>query len=783
LKDAASAAIYGARASNGVVLITTKRGKANRSGVSFNTYVGFTRLANTIDVLDAQQYKDLMTERGETIDPAFNANTDWQEETFGTGINQNYQLAFTGGGTNTQYYMSLGYLKDKGMVEPARFDRYSARLNVDHKVTNWLKIGANINYIRSITKNAGDNASSGRGGIIMSALNTPPIMSIMKDDGSGEFTQNPFQASWETPLSYMSRDEKTRDNRLLANLNTDVRLFPGLNYRMNLGTDISNSNYDFYVDPLRTVFGRQNHGVANIGRSDYFSWLWENTLTYTKKFGYNNLTALVGMSAQENNWGTAYVNTIDLPVNGVQTTNAGNQIQSAGNTKTVSSIVSQFSRFIYDYDSRYLFTAAFRRDGSSKLAEGNKWDFFPSFSAGWRISRESFFQNVNGINDLKLRVGWGQTGNQEGLSDFASMGLLNFERQTPGTPLNGPAIKRYTIANPDLRWEKTTQANVGIDLTFLNERITFTADAYWKTTKDLILAIPLPSSTGVEQPFSRNDGELENKGFEFSVSSKNVTGSNFSWNTDFNISFNKNKVTKLGLQKIYDFAGIYSNGQNVIRVIEGQELGMFYGYVSNGVDPATGMIVYEDINKNGFVTPDDRTVIGYAAPKFTYGMTNTLSFKNFDLNIFIQGVSGNDVFNATRVDLEGMFDSKNQSVDVLNRWKNPGDVTDMPRAIPSSSGNIDNINNSTRFIENGSFLRLKSATLAYNLPQSFTQRLKLQKASFYITGQNLFTITDYSGFDPEVNTYGVNSRGTEFGVDYGTYPQTRQIVFGVNIDF
>jgi TonB-linked SusC/RagA family outer membrane protein len=453
-------------------------------------------------------------------------------------------------------------------------------------------------------------------------------------------------------------------------------------------------------------------------------------------------------------------------------------LDGAGNTKTVSALVSQFARFMFDHDDKYLFTAAFRRDGSSKLAEENKWDFFPSFSAGWRISQEKFMENATSINDLKLRVGWGQTGNQEGLSDFQVMGLLDFERVTPGSSLNGPAVKRYSIANPDLKWEKTTQTNIGVDLTFLDNRITFTTDVYWKQTNDLILAIDLPSNVGAVQPFYRNDGKLENRGVEFAVSSKNVANKTLTWTTDFNISFNKNEVTELGLQKIYDYAPIYSNNQNAIRVTVGQPLGAFYGYVAQGVDPTTGDIIFEDLDKNGLITPDDRTFIGYAAPKFTYGMTNNLTWKNFDFSIFFQGVQGNDIYNATRVDLEGMFDSKNQSTVVLDRWKQAGDITAIPRA-----GNIENVRNSTRFVENGSFFRIKSATLAYNFSGTFLKNAGLKRTTLYVTAQNLLTITNYKGFDPEVNTYGVNSRGTEFGVDYGTYPQTRQIIFGLNLDF
>lgn len=266
------------------------------------------------------------------------------------------------------------------------------------------------------------------------------------------------------------------------------------------------------------------------------------------------------------------------------------------------------------------------------------------------------------------------------MSDFAAYGLLGFSRITPGNVFIGPGIRRLTIANPELRWEKTTQTNIGFDITVLENRLTMAADVYWKKTHGLIMSIPLPSSVGVEQPFIRNDGELENKGVEFMISSINFKKEKITWNTDFNISFNKNKVSKLGLQKIYDYAKIYSNGQNAIRMTEGQPLGSFYGYISEGVDPESGNIKYRDLDGNGIITPDDRTFIGQASPKFIYGMTNNLSFMGFDLSIFIQGVQGNKIFNATKMDLEGMFDSKNQSIRVLDRWKNPGDITSLPRA-------------------------------------------------------------------------------------------------------
>ena len=326
--------------------------------------------------------------------------------------------------------MSLGYLKDKGLVAPAKFDRYSARLNIDHKVNDWLKISANMNYLRNITLNSGDNASSGRGGVILSALNTPPSLSIYKNDGSGEFAANPYQPSWENPIAYQSRDERTKDNRLLGNFNADVRLMHELTYKLNLAVDISNSNYDFYVDPLKTVYGRTNNGVANIARNTNLTWLWENIVTYDKHFGLNNLNALAGMSISENNYDNTYVTTHDL-YGSFQTTNAGNIVGNAGNAASQWSLASSFGRILYDYNGKYLFTGAVRYDGSSKLAKGNQWEAFPSFSVGWRISSEPFMRNSKSVNDLKIRVGWGETGNQQGLGNYTSYSLYNFSRLAP----------------------------------------------------------------------------------------------------------------------------------------------------------------------------------------------------------------------------------------------------------------------------------------------------------------------------------------------------------------
>jgi hypothetical protein len=386
-------------------------------------------------------------------------------------------------------------------------------------------------------------------------------------------------------------------------------------------------------------------------------------------------------------------------------------------------------------------------------------------------------QNFDFITDLKLRGGWGENGNQEGIPNYARYGLVDYYRRTPTNPLSGPSSVQVTYGNPDLKWETTAQTNLGFDLSMFKSRLIVTFDAYVKKTKDVLLNVQLPSSQPITT-IQTNAGDIENKGIEFDISSVNFDN-RFKWNTDLNMSFNKNEVTNLEYTDVYYFGRIYSNNQDVSIVRVGLPLGSFYGYVAEGVDPETGDMIFSDLNNNGMLDPDDRKVIGDGQPTFIFGFTNTFSFDRFDLNIFFQGSYGNEIFNATRVDLEGMFDSKNQSVDVLRRWTPENPYTDIPRAV--GKGNVDNVRNSTRFIEDGSYLRLKSLTLSYRVFEETDKNKVFKKLSVYCTGQNIWTLTKYSGFDPEVNAFG--NSATELGIDYGTYPQSITVIVGVDVTF
>ncbi|REA62015.1 TonB-dependent receptor [Dyadobacter luteus] len=785
LKDASSAAIYGARASNGVVIITTKRGKANQSQVNFGTYYGIANIAKKINVLNPQQYADLMNDMGNNVTVG-SETTDWNKEVFTTGHNQNYQLSFSGGTDKNKYFVSGAITKDDGIIKPASYKRYAFRANLDNQIKSWFKLTTNFSYANASIRDVKDNNNAGRNAVVLGALGAPPTMGIYTEHPvrGTIFTTNPLKAGWDNPLAAMyGPTQGTKDNRVFGNVVGDITLAKGLFVRSNFGVDYLNHSNDYYLDPYRTTEGwgseGSTHGLANATRSNSFTYLWENTVNYEKSWSKHNLSALAGTTIQKNNWNNSYIAGRDFPADGiVKTINAANEITNAYTEQSEWFLNSYLGRLMYNFDSKYLITANFRADGSSKLARGNQWGFFPSVSAGWRISAEPFMKDVKFINDLKLRGGWGQNGNQEGLSNYASYGLNSYTRRTATNPPSGPAITRPTYApNPDLRWETTTQTNIGVDMSMLQGRITVALDAYLKKTNDLLLNVPLPNTTGYSY-IPRNSGKLENKGLEMVLSTVNFDKTDFQWTTDFNIAFNRNKITELQLSKVYRYADVEGRSDQIIILQEGASLGTFYGYISDGVNPETGDIMYRDVNGDGAFTPQDRTILGSAQPKFTYGMNNNLTYKDFSLSFLFQGSQGNKAFNASRLETEGMYDSKNQSTEVLRRWQNPGDITDIPRA---TDGNVNNSLISSRFVEDASFLRLKSTTLSYNLNKDWASKIRMNRASIYVTAQNLFTLTKYKGFDPEVNAF--TSSGATLGIDYGTYPVSRAFILGLNVQF
>ncbi|NVO18527.1 MAG: TonB-dependent receptor [Bacteroidetes bacterium] len=780
LKDASAAAIYGVRGANGVVIITTKTGEPNSQSLKFNTYFGVSKLRKTVDVLGTKDYRTLMDE---IYKQNYNWTnyTDWSKEVFGTGYDQSYQLSASGGKDKFNYYVSGGYLGNEGIVKPARFDRYSFRMNLDNQVNSWFKIGTNINIVRSKKKDTPDNASSGRGGVIMSTLNTPPFLHTYQGEGTTgyilndttHFDPNPFQPSWENPIAYMSGPkQETIDDNVSGSVFGEVSILQDLKFKSRLGVELNHHQWDYYLDPFRTVYGRQQHGQGQSDKSANQYWTWENTLDYAKIIGKHNFAAMVGNSLEKNTFSDSYLYGTGFPSDlNVTKLNAANTI--TGNTTAYQwSGASFFGRLAYNYNSKYYLTMSLREDGCSKL--NHKWGTFPAISAAWRISSEDFMKSLSFIDDLKLRAGYGTLGNSNDIPPYTKYGLIDYVRQTGS---NTPGSYLSSMGNKDLRWETTTQTDVGFDLTMLNSRITFAFDAYLKTTNDLYLNVIWPSSSNLPNLMT-NAGSMENKGLEFDLNTVNLTGK-LKWTSNFNISFNRNKIKSFKYQDVAYYGRIYSNNQDVIILKPGLSLGSFYGYVADGVDPATGDMKYKDVNNNGIFDPNDRTIIGNAQPKFTYGFSNNLSYGDFNLDIFFQGSQGNDIYNATRIDLEGMFDSKNQSTDVLRRWTPQNTITDIPRAI--GGGNTKNVQNSSRFVEDGSYLRLKSISLSYKLLGNKLKVKGIKNLSLYVTGENLLTFTKYSGFDPEVNAYGNDA--VQLGVDYGTYPQARTVIVGLNVEF
>ena len=786
LKDASSAAIYGSRAANGVVLITTKQGKRNEPKVSINTYVGMSDIAKKIPSLNTQQYYDLMADSGAVATSSLAGltdKTDWYKEAFRTGFTQNTQLSVSNATENTKYYVSAGHTKEDGIIRSSFFERYNVRLNLEAKMRKWLTFETNLSYADYESNGIISGLGANRAGVVLSVINTPqyaPIWST-KAGEEGWYYYDFKGANLSHPVENISRraDNLLKNNRFVGSGSAIVQLMDGLRYKSTFAIDRLSSKENRWTDPKLTAYGRRNYGEAADIRKNHTLMTFDNILTFDKTFSKHNLSLLAGTSFTNAKMDGSEMYATHFLTSDIKTLNAANKIGQGSITNAEEwSMMSYLGRISYNYDSKYLLTANFRADGSSKLAPGKRWGYFPSVSVGWRLSQENFLKNVEWLSELKLRGGWGQTGNQAGISDYGYLQRFSITRQNWWEAGKGDAmvtLRPNSFSNPNLTWETTTQSNIGLDLSLFKNRISLAVDAYLKKTTDLLMDVPLPATSPVPSIY-RNEGEMTNKGLEFSVDSRNLTG-DLEWNTNFNISFNRNELTKLSLQKVYYYASTSeATSEQVVRITEGQPLGKFWGLVSEGVDPQTGDIKYKDLNGDGRISVSDKTYIGDPNPDFTFGLTNDFAYKNFTLSVFFQGSYGNDIYNASRIETEGMYDGKNQSTAVLNRWRKPGDVTDIPRAVKST----DNIKASSRWVEDGSYLRLKTLTLAYNVPVDALERYGIRKIQPYFTAQNLWTLTNYKGFDPEVNE---GLSGPTMGIDWGTYPQTKSFIFGLNIEF
>lgn len=784
LKDASAAAIYGSRAANGVILITTKGADSEKAKVSLSLSYGLTDVVNKFDVLNVAQYKELQDEivGGIALPDGLTDQTDWFKETYKTGSTQNYQVSIAQKGKSMSYYISGGYARDKGIIQSSFYQRYNFRVKVDGEIRKWLKIGANVAYSDAMS-NAGGAFGTGanRGGVVLAVINTPTYAPVWDPDNPGQYYSNFYgMANYGSPAENQARTANTR-YRLHYFLATGDLLFtilPNLTLQSKYTLRRNNGHDTTFLDPISTQAGRDAHGKGTDARNTNTQQMWDNILNYNLELKAHRLDVMLGSSWTDSDYRNSYIEGSCFRDADIQTLNAANKISwdSTATNITEWGILSFFGRVAYNFDSRYLVTANLRYDGSSRLHPDRRWKAFPSFSAAWRASEESFLKNVGWISDLKLRGGWGKTGNQGGIGEYAYLQRYGYNRVewwVAGNEFSAPSIKQSNLRTPDLTWETTTSTDIGVDFSIFNGRWQFNADWYYKKTTNMLMTVALPAGSAVASSIQRNEGAMTNKGFEFSIYSHNIQGE-FSWETSLNMSFNRNRLDDLQLKKIYTSVNAPSSNEDIVRNEPGRPLSGFYGYIADGVDPETGDMIYRDLNGDGRISASDRTYIGDPNPDFTYGMTNTFSWKGFDLSIFIQGSYGNDIYNLSRHNTEGMFDGKNQTTVVLDRWRIPGQITDVPRASFT-------LRNSTYFVEDGSYLRLKNISLSYNFSGKWMKKIGLSRLQPYFTATNLLTWTKYKGMDPEVNQYG--NSGAVQGVDYGTYPHCRSYVFGLNVEF
>lgn len=771
LKDAAAAAIYGARASNGVVLITTKRGKSGAPVIAFNTYQGFQQVWNQVDLINT---KDWMEYRNDLYDaPIFSedqiqsdtTNTDWQDAVFRTAPISSYDLSLTGGDEKTRFFISGSYFKQEGIVIGTDYQRANARVNLDHKVNDKFSLGTSIGLTFSKTNRVEGDASEN--GPLPNGLSIPSIYPVYNyaEDGTRTYS---VTEPYFNPVAIAN--EATNENftyRTIANIYGEYQIIPGLTVMSKWAMDFY--NFREHAFEFNTGLGQRYNGLGFETYTNVLNLVSNNTIKYEKSFDKHTVDLLAGYSFEKKTVRDIYIRAQDYASEFLEYLNSASTFVGPYASASDQGIRSFFGKANYNYDNKYILGLSARLDASSNFGSNNKNGFFPSASAAWRISEESFMSdNIEQVSQLKVRASYGVLGN-DNIPAFQYAELYS-----PGSYNSQPAVVPSNMPNPDLKWETTAQFNFGVDAGFFQDKITLTLDVYKKNTKDLLLSRPLPPSSGFTS-IVENIGEMENKGMEVTLGTAYNLGP-VEWTSQLNISANRNKVTKL-----YNDQPIDEIGRGDNRIMVGQPIGIFYSYKSLGVDPSTGDIVFADRDSDGEITSADRMVVGNPHPDFIGGFTNTFKYAGFDLSVFLQFSSGNDVFNGTRIFLESLTQGDNQLAAINRRWKEPGDITDIPRATTDGAAVSSNNRVSSRFLEDGSYLRIKNVTLGYTFNSELMQRYHISSLRIYASAQNLFTFTNYSGLDPEVN-YGGNDTA-QIGTDFFTFPQARTITFGLNLKF
>ncbi len=837
LKDASATAIYGSRAANGVILITTKRGKQGTSNIDFEAYYGIQEAARTYDLLNAYEYaifrndvykstQSSVTYTDEQIEEfKKTGGTDWQDEMLRIAPVQNYQLSVSGGSEKMQYAISGNYYNQEGIIINSYLKRFSFRSNLDVQANKWIKFGESLTASRSFSNQipsgggADGTVTQTPSNIWSSALFMNPCLPVYDEDGEYIYDNtyevgeaegaNNSNVAYNNPVAYAKLvDSKNISTRVIGNIYSEFEFIEGLRLKILGGTNIIYNKQNLYVPSTIRDGDRAPDGKASIGTIQNIEYLNENTLTYDKEFNdIHHLTLLAGATYQtfesEGFYGSSVeFATDELSYNNIQSGNlSGDYYPSIASDKNEWTIMSGIFRGFYSLKEKYLFTITGRYDGSSKFGANNKWAFFPSAAFGWRISEEEFLKNTK-IHNLKLRLSWGKSGNQN-IPTYQSLSSLTNGSYAIGGSLQTGFIPEK-IGNPDLKWETTAQTNIGVDLGLFNSRLNLTFDAYYKKTTDLLFDVPVPYESGFSSAY-KNIGSLENKGIEIAVQSAILTGE-LKWDISANWALNRNKILELqGEDEIAIDPDLnLLKTQNSLLLKVGEPIGNFYGYVNDGIWQSQeeidaenmqttwnpGQRRFVDQNNDGLISSEDRVIIGNALPSFTGGITNRFSYKDFDFSFYIDYSYGNEVANLTQIEFEFLNGRQNGNKEVLNRWQ-PDDIT-LDRNLWTNSTNPDTDVQAVGYdsytrqlhsgrIEDGSFIKLRTVTLGYTLPLNKLRQDLFKNARVYFSARNLLTLTKYTGLDPEASIF--QNDNVKLGLDYAVYPTMKSYTFGINISF
>lgn len=783
LKDANATAIYGSRGANGVVIITTKRGRSAGTRINFDTYQAWSVAPKKFEVVTGPQLAELQNElfvnnggsptavpyrdraSGGLGLPSEQPTFDRIGDVFRTARTQNYELSATGGSDKTRFFLSGSVFNQESIVKPSEFTRYSLRINVDQFATDRLTLGTSTSLSRT-ERNVSSNDNNPVG-VINSALFPRSLLPVFNEDGTYAKYGN-----FDNHLALIENlNNEAIGTRIISNVYAEYTILSDLTFRTSWSIDF-NDMYENNYNNTQILSG-QPRGTASSSLGRDVTLLNEQTLTWSKGIGKTRLQVLAGNTVQKNVFQQTVLNGQQFPGNDL-TTIASSATQTGSSQRSESALLSYFGKVVTSFYDKYILDASFRADASSRFGVDNRWGYFPSVGAAWRISEEAFLKSASVLTDWKLRASWGITGNQSGISDFASLGLW----QGGNNYLDLPGTAPLQVANPSLSWEETRQWNVGTDVGFFKNRLTVEFNYYHKNTSGLLLNVPVPRKTGYSAQL-QNFGEVSNKGLELAVAGTLLQRSDFQWTANFNISTNVNRIEKLA-------SSFTSGSRDIFLLREGDPLYSFWLYRQLRVDTQTGDAVYEDVNNDGAISVADRQIVGNAWPDFFGGLTNSIRFKNFDLNLFFYFEQGAKIMNMNRFFLVhgGTQNNIGYFPEQLNRWRVPGDVTDIPRLTTASTSNnyggtVQNL--SSRYLEDGSFLRLRSLTVGYNVPSGLLSKYRLNTVRFYVSGTNLLTFTPYSGLDPEVNSQSAVSNTKNF--DWATVPQPRTIQIGLNIGF